>query len=124
MDELEKQLEVQSAIIEAQKSLVDQAKNRQMKKERKKEVKRAEEKFQMLEGKLYDLRNSGQRRTYSESRFDSPGDFRDSTVTLDVGKRNCGHMIMYLLYNTKELARGDNIHVTELGGCYDFPVHV
>ena len=44
IEELEKQLEVQTAIIEATKSLVDQAKNRQIKKDRKKEVKMAEEK--------------------------------------------------------------------------------
>lgn len=44
VEELEKQLEVQMAIIEATKSLVEQAKNRQMKKDRKKEVKMAEDK--------------------------------------------------------------------------------
>ena len=44
IEELEKQVEVQTAIIEATKSLVDQAKNRQIKKDRKKEVKMAEDK--------------------------------------------------------------------------------
>ncbi len=44
-----------------------------MKKDRKKEVKRAEEKYQILEDKLYDLRTRQQKRPYSESRFDSPG---------------------------------------------------
>ena len=71
VEELEKQLEVQSAIIEASKTLVDQAKNRQMKKDRKKEVKRAEEKYQKLEDRLYELKKS-QKRGY-DSRYDSPG---------------------------------------------------
>ena len=45
-----------------------------MKKDRKKEVKRAEEKYQILEDRLYDLRTRQQRRPYSDaSRFDSPG---------------------------------------------------
>lgn len=73
IDELEKQLEVQTAIIEAQRSLLEQAKNRGMKKDRKKEVKMAEEKYQILEDKLYELKNRQQRRPYVESRFDSPG---------------------------------------------------
>ena len=45
-----------------------------MKKDRKKEVKIAEEKFQILEDRLFDLKNRQQRRPYGESRFDSPGE--------------------------------------------------
>ena len=36
-------------------------------------MKRAEEKYQILEDKLYDLRRRQQGRPFSESRFDSPG---------------------------------------------------
>lgn len=73
MEELEKQLEVQSAIIEANKTLVDQAKSHKMKKDRKKDVKRAEDKYQRLEDKLAELKRT-QRRTYTyDSRYDSPG---------------------------------------------------
>ncbi|XP_003382747.1 PREDICTED: FERM domain-containing protein 4A-like isoform X2 [Amphimedon queenslandica] len=73
IEELEKQLEVQSAIIEASRTLVDQAKSRAMKKDRKKEVKRAEDKYQKLEDRLVELKRS-QRRPYPyDSRYDSPG---------------------------------------------------
>jgi ABC-type phosphate transport system auxiliary subunit len=69
VEELQKQLEVQSAIIEASKTLVEQAKSRHVKKDRKKEVKRAEERYQRLEDKLSELKRS-QRRSL---------DYRDDT---------------------------------------------
>ena len=72
IEELETQLEIQSAIIEAQKSLVDQAKTRQLRKERKKEVKKAEEKYLKIDEKLSEVKKT-QRRVSNESRFESPG---------------------------------------------------
>lgn len=72
VEELETQLEVQSAIIEAQKSLVEQAKTRQLRKERKKEVKKAEEKYWKIDERLSDVKKT-QRRVSNDSRFESPG---------------------------------------------------
>ncbi len=60
--------------------MLEQAKNRGMKKDRKKEVKIAEEKFQILEDRLFDLKNRQQRRPYGESRFDSPGEKNNITI--------------------------------------------
>lgn len=74
VEQLEKQLEVQSSIIEASKTLLEQANNRKLKKDRKKEIKQMENRYQELEQRLCDLKRhnggstlSGGTRFYGES---------------------------------------------------------
>ena len=105
---MEKQLEIQSSIIEASKvlfsllsllllllflvacvvdsspflllllqTLLEQANNRKLKKDRKKEIKKMENKYQEIEQRLHDLRrqNTGGSTLSGGTRFygDSPG---------------------------------------------------
>ena len=49
MEELEKQLEIQSSIIKASKTLYEQASNRKLKKDRKKEIRQMEDKVRREE---------------------------------------------------------------------------
>ncbi|KAL5475148.1 hypothetical protein EMCRGX_G027211 [Ephydatia muelleri] len=61
VEELERQLEVHSAIIDAEKNLMMQAKNSKLKKDRKKNVKQLSEKYHKLEERLNDLKQSPSR---------------------------------------------------------------